>query len=104
MDPRVEGDRPISTRANDELEAGAISLVLLPPGASARLMTTRLDADTRDLLRALGLTDASTLQVCKPGDPFIIRVRETRLGLSRAVAEGIFVITEDRQTGPGVTR
>lgn len=103
MDPRVDGDRPISTRAHDEIAAGAVSLVLLPPGASARLMTTRLDADTRDLLRALGLTDASTLQVCKPGDPFIIRVRQTRLGLSRAVAEGIFVVSEE-QADPGVTR
>lgn len=104
MDPRVDADRPMSTRANDELEAGAISLVLLPPGASARLISTRLDDDTRDLLRALGLTDASTLEVCKPGDPFIIRVRETRLGLSRAVAEGIFVVSEDVQAPAGVTR
>jgi Fe2+ transport system protein FeoA len=88
MEWRVEGN---------EHESGAVSLVLLPPGASARLMATRLDADTRDLLRALGLTDASTLEVCKPGDPFIIRVRQTRLGLSRAVAEGIFVVRDNGQ-------
>ena len=88
----------------DEHDAGGVSLVLLPAGASARLLTTRVDADTRDLLRALGLTDASTLQVCKPGDPFIIRVRQTRLGLARAVAEGIYVVSDDRHAGRGETR
>lgn len=77
-----------------------VSLAHLPPGASARLSETRLDPDTRDLLRALGLTDASRLQVCKTGDPFIIQVRATRLGLSRAVAEGILVVRDDAQDAP----
>ena len=74
-----------------------MSLALLPAGASARLTGTQLESDTRDLLRALGLTDASVLQVCKPGDPFIIQVRQTRMGLSRAVAEGILVVPDDRR-------
>jgi Fe2+ transport system protein FeoA len=76
-------------------------LTLLPAGATARLSGTRLDTDTRELLRGLGLTDASTLQVCKPGDPFIIQVRRTRLGLSRAVAEAIFVVRDDRPADSG---
>ena len=71
-----------------------IPLSGLPPGASARLVEARVDADTRDLLRALGLTDASRLRVCKHGDPFIIQVRETRLGLSRSVAHGILVMPD----------
>ena len=73
-----------------------VSLVDLPPGSFARLTGTRLDADTRDLLRALGLTDSSRLQVCKHGDPFIIQVRQTRLGLSRTVAQGILVSRDDQ--------
>ena len=74
-----------------------VSLTHLPAGAFARLSETRVDPDTRDLLRALGLTDASRLQVCKTGDPFIIQVRATRLGLSHAVAEGILVVPDDAQ-------
>ncbi len=77
------------------------ALALLPTGATARLSGTRLDADTRELLRGLGLTDASTVQVCKPGDPFIIQVRRTRLGLSRAVAEAILVVRDDRPADSG---
>ena len=73
------------------------ALTHLPSGATARLSGTDLDADTREQLRGLGLTDRSTVQVCKPGDPFIIQVRQTRLGLSRAVADAIFVVRDDLQ-------
>lgn len=65
-------------------------------------MATRLDQDTRDLLRTLGLIDDSSVLVCKRGDPFIIQVRHTRLGLARAVAEGILVMPVDRQSEPQV--
>jgi Fe2+ transport system protein FeoA len=44
------------------------------------------------------LTDASRLRVCKRGDPFIIQVRDTRIGVSRKVAGGIFVVHEDDET------
>jgi hypothetical protein len=63
-------------------------------GSSGRLHDTDLDDDTRSLLRSLGLTDASLLRVCKSGEPFIIQVRATRIGVSSAVARGIFVIPE----------
>ena len=63
-------------------------------GSVGRLHDTSLDDDTRSLLRSLGLTDASRLRVCKSGDPFIIQVRATRIGVSSAVARGIFVIPE----------
>jgi hypothetical protein len=46
----------------------------------------------RALLRSLGLTDASRLRICKVGEPFIIQVRATRIGLSSAVAGSIFVV------------
>jgi hypothetical protein len=63
-------------------------------GSVGRLHDTSLDDDTRSLLRSLGLTDASRLRVCKSGDPSIIQVRATRIGVSSAVARGIFVIPE----------
>jgi Fe2+ transport system protein FeoA len=71
-----------------------VPLTALDAGATARLHDTRLDDDTRALLRSLGLTDASRLRVCKRGEPFIIQVRATRIGVSRSVAGGIFVIPE----------
>jgi Fe2+ transport system protein FeoA len=86
--------------ADGPAPAGSIALSNLPQGASARLVATDLDPDTRDLLRAMGLTNASTVRVCKPGDPFIIQVRDTRLGLSPAVAARIRV-SRDRQPGVG---
>ena len=71
-----------------------VPLTAVTAGASARLHATSLDDDTRSLLRSLGLTDASHLRVCKIGEPFIIQVRTTRIGLSSAVAGGIFVVPD----------
>jgi Fe2+ transport system protein FeoA len=71
-----------------------VPLTALAAGASARLHTTQLDDDTRSLLRSLGLTDASRLRVCKCGEPFIIQVRATRIGLSRSVAGNIYVVLD----------
>lgn len=77
-----------------------VPLTTLEAGASARLHATQLDDDTRSLLRSLGLTDASNLRVCKCGDPFIIQVRTTRIGLSSSVAGNIYVVldSEPRQS------
>jgi Fe2+ transport system protein FeoA len=69
-----------------------VPLTALAAGAYARLHTTGLDDDTRSLLRSLGLTDASRLRICKVGEPFIIQVRATRIGLSSVVAGNIFVV------------
>jgi Fe2+ transport system protein FeoA len=46
------------------------------------------------LLRALGLTDRCSLRICKVGEPCIVEVRSTRIGLSKSVAHGIFVVPE----------
>ena len=56
----------------------------------------RADLSPQDcaLLQALGLTDSCVLRVCKIGEPCIVQVRTTRIGLSRAVADGIFVVPE----------
>ena len=73
----------------------AVPLSTLQTGAEASLHRTELDADTRSLLRSLGLTDASRLRVCKDGEPFIIQVRATRIGVTGAVAGLIFVVADD---------
>ena len=74
----------------------AVPLTALEPGSVARLHATQLDDDTRALLRALGLTDASRLRVCKCGEPFIIQVRTTKIGLSSVVAGNIYVVQDGR--------
>jgi Fe2+ transport system protein FeoA len=72
----------------------SVPLTTLDAGITARLHTTQLDEDTRSLLRSLGLTDASRVRVCKVGEPFIIQVRSTRIGLSSSVAGNIYVVLE----------
>ena len=78
-----------------------VPLTMLEAGTSARLHTTRLDDDTRSWLRSLGLTDASRVRVCKCGEPFIIQVRTTRIGLSSSVAGSIYVMLESEPSQPG---
>lgn len=78
----------------------AVPLTTLQAGVSARLHTTRLDDDTRSLLRSLGLTDASRVRVCKCGEPFIIQVRTTRIGLSSSVAGKIYVVLDSEPLQP----
>ena len=69
-----------------------VQLTCLADGDAAQLHLTTLDPDTRALLRSLGLTDDSTLRVCKSGEPFIFQVRDTRIGVSSAVAARILVV------------
>jgi Fe2+ transport system protein FeoA len=71
--------------------SASIPLTDLPVDTQAELRLSRLDDQTRALLRALGLTDGSSLRVCKRGEPFIIQVRATRIGMSRSVAAGLLV-------------
>jgi Fe2+ transport system protein FeoA len=77
-----------------DLSSVPVRLTDLESGAVARLHETRLDDDTRRFLRSLGLTDASRVRVCKRGEPLIIQVRTTRIGLSRAVGDGILVVPD----------
>lgn len=68
-------------------------------GTLARLHAVRLDREAHDALRGLGLTDASTLRVCKQGEPCVVQVHATRIGLSQRVARQIFVQLD----APGLT-
>jgi Fe2+ transport system protein FeoA len=78
-----------------DLPLAPVRLTDLASGAVARLHETRLDDDTRRFLRSLGLTDASRVRVCQRGEPLIIQVRTTRIGLSRAVGDGILVVPDE---------
>jgi len=63
-------------------------------GQTARMHCAALSAPDCALLRAIGLTDQCLLRICKVGEPCIVQVRATRIGLSKAVADGIMVVPE----------
>lgn len=71
-----------------------VCLCDLEEGAVARFHEARLDDDDRHLLETLGLTRESLVRLCKAGEPCIVQVRSTRIGLARSVAHSIFVIPE----------
>lgn len=83
-----------SPKVSSERSGVPIQLTELCEGRCARLHTTDLANDECALLRALGLTHKCRLRVCKAGDPWIVQVRETRIGLSASVAQKILVIPE----------
>jgi Fe2+ transport system protein FeoA len=69
-----------------------VRLSELRAGAIAWFHEARLDAEACELLRALGLTKSSRVRLCQHGEPCIVQVRSTRIGLSKSVARGIYVI------------
>jgi Fe2+ transport system protein FeoA len=72
----------------------AIDLTRLRVGSHARYHGARLDRADLDLLESLGLTDACRLRVCQTGDPWVVQVRATRIGLAESVARAILVVPE----------
>jgi Fe2+ transport system protein FeoA len=91
--------RPHSESACDP--AGPVRLSRVPVGGVVRLHDAQLDADSRSQLRALGLTDGSLLRVCKQGEPCVVRVRTTRIGISGRVAQRLFVLAAEAPVGGG---
>ena len=71
-----------------------IALTTLTAGQTARLHEARLDPQSAGLLRALGLSEAETFRVCKAGEPCILQVDGTRIGVSRSVALHLYVIPD----------
>jgi Fe2+ transport system protein FeoA len=70
----------------------AVPLSSLAVGRSAHVQEARLDRNLAHYLRALGMTLSARFQICQAGDPCIVQVRSTRIGLSGSVARRIFVI------------
>ena len=69
-----------------------VSLHDMELGTSARFHATDLDPEACHQLRSLGLTSECQLRLCKKGEPCIVQVRSTRIGLSNEVARRIFVM------------
>jgi Fe2+ transport system protein FeoA len=70
----------------------SVRLCDLCVGQTARFHECDLDGETCRFLRAIGLTRTAELRLCKNGEPCIVQVRSTRIGLSRSVAGQIYVL------------
>jgi Fe2+ transport system protein FeoA len=70
-----------------------VPLTTMRVGCVATLCEVRDDASRR-VLRSLGMTEHCQMRLCKVGDPCIVQVQATRIGLSRIVAEHLFVAPE----------
>jgi Fe2+ transport system protein FeoA len=83
---------PLTPSSTAAPAPAAVPLTAVPVGSLATLHEVR-DAASRPVLRSLGLTDACVLRLCQVGDPCIVQVRSTRIGLSRDVAHALYVVT-----------
>ena len=81
--------------------ATAVRLTELRTGDRARLFATDLAAQDSEMLYALGLASQSRFRLCKEGNPWIVQVRTTRIGISDAVADRLLVIPEAETKVPG---
>lgn len=72
-------------------EPVAISLTQLGRGECATFCRADLRCEDCDMLNAMGMTDRCQLKICKTGDPWIVQVKSTRIGLARSLAQRIMV-------------
>ena len=76
-----------------------VPLCDLAVGDTARVHRADVTASMARYLRAIGLTNASEFRLCKTGEPCIIQVRATRIGLSRGIARHILVVPLSEKSG-----
>jgi|TARA_B110000263_G_scaffold134785_1_gene117049 Fe2+ transport system protein FeoA len=73
------------------IEQHYIPLSQLEESETAVVHMADLEADERRSLTALGLHSEVTFQLCQQGQPCIIQVEATRLGLSKELTSRIMV-------------
>ena len=73
----------------------------LPVGSVARLSCEELSEGEACLLAAMGMTEGCRLKVRTSGDPCIVEVRSTRIGLARSVAVRLVVASEAADAAGG---
>ena len=85
---------PDSKRQNPARLPVLQRLADLPVGSIARLSCEELSEGEACLLAAMGLIEGCRLVVRASGDPYIVEVRSTRIGLARRLAERMLVRIE----------
>ncbi len=90
------------TAANDysaKIHSGpTVPLAQLTGGQRCRVAAMDVNPAEAQLLEAMGLTERCELCVCQPGEPCIVRINATRLGLAGSLARRIVVRLLDPQT------
>lgn len=92
--------RPTLQAAGRGTDRRTVALCELRPGERARVHDTGLRCDECELLRAMGLTEACELRVCRGGPRCIVEINSTRLGLSPAMSRTILVSAEPPAPAP----
>ena len=77
-----------------DISVGRVPLTQVSRGSRVRVDLGGLDADDRELLRAMGLRAECVVEVCRVGEPCILEVREgcgggCRIGMSRRLADRV---------------
>ncbi|MEE9405200.1 MAG: FeoA family protein [Algisphaera sp.] len=85
------GDSPLDPHAPGCLDLESRALSSLVPGRVAVIASVDEGHEHANRLKALGLCVGRKLQVVKTGDPLIVRVLGSRLGLSARLADRVFV-------------
>lgn len=69
----------------------ALPLPRIAPGSQVRV--AEIDADGEDIgrLMAMGVCVGRLVELVRPGDPLILRVYASRIGVSRRLAERVLV-------------
>lgn len=81
----------MTTASSSEQTPFTIPLSQLPAGQCGQLQRSVVEDEDAELLRAMGLNETCVLRMCRAGEPCIIEVNATRLGLSTAMTRNIFV-------------
>ena len=69
-----------------------VPLSTLQSGDRATVCCCLLGGEDRELLAAMGLADRCPLLVCRSGEPCIVQVASTRLGLCARIARRVLVV------------
>ena len=81
----------MSTLTTPTIEREYVPLSDLKDRENAVVYFTDLEHEEREALAAMGLREECTLHLCKQGQPCIVQIEATRLGLSREVTQRILV-------------
>jgi len=71
-----------------------IDLSALPEGAPARIAAVAAAPADVERLEVMGLCPGRTVELVQAGDPLIVRVLGTRIGLAAVLAREIHVVPE----------
>ena len=97
MQPVIIYDGPADRKGRTATSShGRVPLTDLPAGGCGRI--SLVYATTLDLerLEVMGLCAGRVVHVAKSGDPMIVRVLGTRIGLARTLARDIYVEPVER--------